>query len=72
MRRSSTALASALALCLAATAAQAQNQNRGALEYQNSCQACHGANAKGDGPMAAFLTIPVPDLTTIAKRNDGS
>jgi mono/diheme cytochrome c family protein len=59
------------ALGLAAGTAQAQKQSRGALEYENSCQACHGAKAKGDGPMAAFLTIPVPDLTTIAKRNDG-
>jgi len=71
MHRPTTVLASALALGLAAAAVQAQNQNRGALEYENSCQACHGAKAKGDGPMAAFLTIPVPDLTTIAKRNDG-
>ena len=71
MHRSTTVLASALALGLATGTAQAQNQIRGALEYENSCQACHGAKAKGDGPMAAFLTIPVPDLTTIAKRNDG-
>lgn len=71
MRKYIPVLASVFALGLAAGTAQAQKQSRGALEYENSCQACHGAKAKGDGPLAAFLTIPVPDLTTIAKRNDG-
>ena len=32
---------------------------------------CHGAGGKGDGPMAAFLTIKPSDLTVLAKNNNG-
>lgn len=35
------------------------------------CAACHGDGARGDGPQAAALTTPPPDLTTIAQRHDG-
>jgi mono/diheme cytochrome c family protein len=35
------------------------------------CAACHGKNAKGNGPAASELKIPPPDLTTLAKRNKG-
>ncbi|EPX82004.1 hypothetical protein Salmuc_02369 [Salipiger mucosus DSM 16094] len=37
----------------------------------NACASCHGAEAKGDGPLAEFLTVEVSDLTQIAARNDG-
>jgi mono/diheme cytochrome c family protein len=40
-------------------------------EYQNSCAVCHGPRGEGDGPMALFLTVKPPDLTTLAKRNRG-
>jgi mono/diheme cytochrome c family protein len=43
----------------------------GKTEYLNSCASCHGLEAKGDGSLAAFLTVKVPDLTTLAARNDG-
>ena len=32
---------------------------------------CHGKEAKGNGPAAPAMKVPVPDLTTIAKRNNG-
>jgi mono/diheme cytochrome c family protein len=35
------------------------------------CAACHGRDAKGNGPAAPALKGPLPDLTTIAKRNAG-
>lgn len=40
--------------------------------YTESCASCHGASGIGDGPMAEFMSVKVPDLTTIAQRNDGS
>jgi len=39
--------------------------------YQDYCAACHGMDGKGSGPVVEFLKAPPPDLTTMAKRNDG-
>jgi mono/diheme cytochrome c family protein len=39
--------------------------------YKQYCAACHGADARGHGPVAPFLTTPPPDLTTLAKRHLG-
>lgn len=39
--------------------------------YKQYCAACHGADAKGHGPVAAYLITPPPDLTTLAKRHSG-
>ncbi|OYX41125.1 MAG: hypothetical protein B7Z02_16750 [Rhodobacterales bacterium 32-67-9] len=39
--------------------------------YHGGCAACHGAEAKGDGPMSSLISLPVPDLTRIAARNGG-
>jgi mono/diheme cytochrome c family protein len=35
------------------------------------CGACHGKGGKGDGPVAAVLKTPVPDLTLLAANNEG-
>ncbi|WP_162918341.1 c-type cytochrome [Taklimakanibacter deserti] len=40
-------------------------------DFQFHCAACHGANGKGDGPVARVLKIEPPDLTRIAERNGG-
>jgi len=37
----------------------------------NQCAACHGADAKGDGPAATALKTPPTDLTQLAKNNNG-
>ena len=37
--------------------------------YQAFCASCHGVNGTGDGPAAPALKMPVPDLTTMAKRS---
>jgi mono/diheme cytochrome c family protein len=36
--------------------------------YQRFCASCHGAEGRGDGPVAASFKIEVPDLTLIAHR----
>ncbi|MGA3294436.1 MAG: cytochrome c [Candidatus Acidiferrales bacterium] len=39
--------------------------------YTQYCAACHGANAKGNGPLASLLKVAPSDLTTLAKRHAG-
>jgi mono/diheme cytochrome c family protein len=39
--------------------------------YHQFCAACHGVDAKGNGPVAVRLKTPPPNLTTLAKRNTG-
>lgn len=43
----------------------------GSEMYKEYCASCHGKGGKGDGPAAAALKAAPPDLTTLAKRNDG-
>jgi len=43
----------------------------GEENYEQFCAACHGESGTGDGPVAGSLTKAVPDLTQIAKNNDG-
>ena len=53
------------------THASAQRTDVGQTEYQSSCAACHGVNAKGDGPVSKELKTRPADLTVLAKNNDG-
>lgn len=39
--------------------------------FEAYCAVCHGSGAKGDGPAAPAMKAMVPDLTTIARRNNG-
>jgi mono/diheme cytochrome c family protein len=43
----------------------------GAGIYRNYCAACHGPDARGDGPLSAVLKQGVPDLTKLSQRNGG-
>lgn len=57
-------------------AAQKQNEQliysvKGPDLYHAHCAACHGPNAKGDGPAAATLKTKPADLTMLAKNNGG-
>lgn len=51
--------------------ASAQDNNVGKIQYQSSCAACHGADAKGDGPVSKELKTRPADLTVLAKNNNG-
>lgn len=44
----------------------------GKNEYARSCENCHGASGKGDGPYSSRLIIKPADLTILAKTNNGS
>ena len=39
--------------------------------YTAYCAACHGVDGRGVGPATPALKTPPPDLTTLAKRNNG-
>jgi mono/diheme cytochrome c family protein len=43
----------------------------GAYAYRTHCASCHGAEGRGDGPMAENLRYQPADLRLIAKRNHG-
>jgi mono/diheme cytochrome c family protein len=47
------------------------NSIRGENLYKAYCASCHGEDAKGNGPMAAWLKVPPSDLSRIAARNGG-
>ena len=58
--------------CVLALAAHAQQvTDLGQVEFQTSCSGCHGTSAKGDGPVARYLTRAPSDLTTLSRRNGG-
>lgn len=63
-------LVAAMTACLMAGGAQAQSA-AGANEYAWACASCHGLTGHGDGPLAEYMTVTVPDVTQIAANNDG-
>ena len=71
------AMSGVLVGALAAVPALAQAKHdpaaakEGAVVYVRYCVSCHGSDARGDGPLAADLRVPVPDMTTLAARNGG-
>ena len=40
----------------------------GAEIFERFCASCHGAEARGNGPVASTLNVAVPNLTTINAR----
>ena len=67
------ALANILAMFmgLSDAALAADNSDIGKNEYDSSCAACHGQTGKGNGPLQPQLVNLVPDLTVLAKNNNG-
>lgn len=59
---------------LAVTAAPlaAQDVDHGRALFQTHCATCHGADAKGQGPLAGALVLQPVDLTTLASRHGGA
>ena len=45
---------------------------QGPALYKAYCAACHGPEAKGNGPAASTLKFPPSDLTRISARNGGT
>jgi mono/diheme cytochrome c family protein len=45
----------------------AQSLERGIALWKANCQACHGAEGRGDGPVTAALRKKPKDLTRIAR-----
>lgn len=39
--------------------------------YDSYCASCHGADAKGGGPVASQLKTAPSDLTVLSRQNDG-
>jgi mono/diheme cytochrome c family protein len=58
-------------VCATARAAEAPEMT-GAQLFQSFCAACHGTEARGNGPRADAMRRKPPDLTQIAMRNGGS
>ncbi|MFY0690931.1 MAG: cytochrome c [Paracoccaceae bacterium] len=44
----------------------------GAEIYERSCAVCHGPEARGDGMVGALFRIKPPNLTVLARDNDGN
>jgi len=51
--------------------AWSQDLDSGRTEFLSNCAACHGADAKGTGPLSARMKPKPTDLTIIAKSNNG-
>jgi mono/diheme cytochrome c family protein len=48
-----------------------EKNDLGKREYNDNCAVCHGKAGKGDGPYAGLVATAIPDLTTLAKKNNG-
>jgi len=73
MKRFYTAiLAASISMSVSVGGAHAEGMTLGEFEYNNSCAACHGAEANGDGPLAPFFKAgALPNLTLLQKNNGG-
>lgn len=67
---SATALSLAVMAALWAAPAPAQDAEAGRALYLDFCAACHGMEAKGDGPMRDLLRVPPSDLTALAQGGE--
>jgi mono/diheme cytochrome c family protein len=71
MRHAIAPLAGLLLFCAAPAFAGDYVMMSGEELYTRFCSACHGAQGRGDGPVAASFKVEVPDLTLIARRSGG-
>lgn len=51
---------------------QNASMTSGAFLFRTYCASCHGPSAQGDGPLAGSMRRKPPNLTEIAKRNQGT
>lgn len=72
-RRGHLALLLAFAAAQPAAAADGDaGEPLGRRHFLDHCAPCHGANGRGDGPLAAELIRQPDDLTRLAADNGGS
>jgi mono/diheme cytochrome c family protein len=73
IRRTAVRWASAMvALCAVNVAHADFLAMSGAELYGRFCASCHGAQGRGDGPVAKSFKTEVPDLSLIARRQGGA
>jgi mono/diheme cytochrome c family protein len=67
------ALANIIALFMGLTnvSLAADNSDVGMILFDSFCASCHGQSGKGNGPWRPKLVSLVPDLTVLAKNNNG-
>ncbi|MFP7673874.1 c-type cytochrome [Marivita sp. S0852] len=64
-------VASATCLLVAACGPEEMPQaSDGRVLFMENCAVCHGADGKGNGPMARAMDVAPADLTLIKVRND--
>jgi len=63
--------AAALLIGMCGAAPAADKLDIGKMQYDAACAVCHGPVGKGDGPLKAQLVNRMPDLTVLAKSNNG-
>lgn len=63
--------AGVLLMSSSAAALAADKLDIGKDEYDSACAVCHGITGKGDGSLKLLLVKRVPDLTVLAKNNNG-
>ena len=56
---------------LSSSAIAAPEVASGAALYKTHCAACHGTEARGNGPVAVAMRSRPPDLTQLARENNG-
>ena len=66
-----TKLSGLAAAFILGIASQSVAQSAGELEYLDACSACHGASGLGDGAVAGYMSVEVPDLRRLSAGNDG-
>lgn len=69
--RPETPLFAVALLALAGCSSTPTQHVSGAQTFETHCASCHGSRGIGDGPVAATLRAPVPNLRTLAARNGG-
>lgn len=61
-----------LGLVFGSSAVLAQQKvDFGKREFETNCASCHGKDGKGKGPLVEMLRRSPPDLTQLAKNNQG-
>ena len=71
MGKLSLAFATTVAVPSIVSPTRAQSLDVGSFEFKWACSTCHGIDAKGKGPLSTELKTPPPDLTVLAKKNNG-